>query len=62
MNAQKLYILGGFGYHSNLLVVFGFWFLVNRVSNFVRRYPTQDWKPPGMLQAPMDKWPVKPIQ
>ena len=22
---QKLYVLGGFGYHGNLLVVFGFW-------------------------------------
>ena len=38
MTAQKWYILGGFGYHGNLLVFFGFWFLVCRVSNFVRRY------------------------
>ena len=38
MRAQKWYVLGGFGYHGNLLVVFGFWFLVRRVSNFVRRY------------------------
>ena len=38
MTAQKWYILGGFGYHGNLLVFFGFWFLVCRVSSFVRRY------------------------
>ena len=28
MAAQKWYVLGGFGYHGNLLVFFGFWFLV----------------------------------
>ena len=35
---QKWYILGDIGYHGNLLAVFGFRFLVCRVSNFVRRY------------------------
>ena len=29
---------GVFGHHGNLLVFFGSWFLVCRVSNFVRRY------------------------
>ena len=38
MTVQKLYVLGGFGYHGNLLVFFGFWFLVPRVSIFVCRY------------------------
>ena len=38
MTIQKWYDFGGFGYHDNLLVFFGFWFLVCRVSNFVRRY------------------------
>ncbi len=56
MNAQKSYVLGGFGYHGNLLVVFGFWFLVCRVSNFVRRYPTQDWKHPGALTFDLLDW------
>ena len=37
---QKRYVFGGFGYHVNLLAFFGFWFLVCRVSNFVRRYST----------------------
>ena len=46
MTMQKLYVLGDFGYHGNLLVFFGFWFLVCRVSNFVRRYSTQDWNVP----------------
>lgn len=38
MTVQKWYVLGGFDYHGNLLVFFGFGFLVCRVSNFVRRY------------------------
>ena len=38
MTVQKWYVLGGFGYHGNLLVFFCFWFLVCRVSNFVHRY------------------------
>ena len=35
---QKWYVLGGFGYHGNLLVFFGSWFLVCCVSIFVGRY------------------------
>ena len=40
MAAQKWCVLGCFGYHGNLLVFFGPWFLVYHLSNFVRRYST----------------------
>ena len=47
MTVQKWYVLGGFGYHGNLLVFFGFWFLVRRVSIFVRRYSRSGLECPG---------------
>ncbi len=47
VTAQKSYVLGGFGYHGNLLVVFRFWFLVCRVSNFVCRYSESGLETPG---------------
>ena len=44
---QTSYILGGIGYHGNLLAVFGFRFLVCRVSNFVRRYSEPGFESPN---------------
>ena len=37
-DCAKVVHFGGIGCHGKLLVVFGFWILVCRVSNFVRRY------------------------
>ncbi len=37
-DCAKVVHFGGFGYHGNLIVFFGFWFLVCRVSSFVCRY------------------------
>ena len=44
---QQWYILGGIGYHGNLLAVFGFRFLVCRVSNFARRYSEPGFESPN---------------
>ena len=49
---QKSCILEGFGYHGNLLVFFGFWFLVFRVSNFVRRYSRSGLECPSCMVTP----------
>ncbi len=49
MIAQKWSILGGFGYHGNLLVFFGFWFLVRCVSNFVCRYSESGLETPSLI-------------
>ena len=46
-------VLGGFGYHGNLLVDFGFWFLVRRVSNFLRRYSRSGLECPETSAPPM---------
>ncbi len=53
MTVQKCYVLGFFGYHGNLLVVFGFWFLVCHVSNFVRRYSESGLETPSMRVDPL---------
>ena len=49
MTMQKWYVFGGFGYHGNLLVFFDFWFLVCRVSNFVRKYSRSGLECPLIL-------------
>ena len=46
MTAQKWYILGGFGYHGNLLVFFGFWFWCVLWQILYVGTLSQDWKPP----------------
>ena len=51
MTVQKWSVLGGFGYHGNFLVFF--WFLVCRVSNFVRRYSISGLEPP--VTSPLKK-------
>ena len=46
MSAQKYYILGGFGYHGNLLAVFGFWFWCVECQILYVGTPGQDWNVP----------------
>ena len=51
MRAQKWYVFGGFGYHVNLVVFFGFGFLVCHVSSFVRRYSRSGLECPNKRQG-----------
>ena len=53
MTVQKWYVLGGFGYHGNLLAFFGFWFFGVSSVKFCKYVgtPGQDWNVPGSTVA-----------